>query len=89
MAAVPIRLGKIVTRYSTSACYVFPNKSLKNPLKIGLTRRKPGLLGLPVSLALPILRDAACGLVQPIDVVRTTFDFDAGEEFRGIGSGLA
>lgn len=45
--------------------------------------------GLPVSLPLPIVRDTASGLVQPVDVLRTMLDFDACQEFRGVGCGLA
>jgi len=33
--------------------------------------------------------DTASGLVQPVDVLRTMLDFDACQEFRGVGCGLA
>ena len=89
MAAVPIRLGKIVTRFSTSACYAFPHKSLKDPLKVELTRQKPGHLWPGVSLPLTVLCDSVSGVVQPVDVVCTVLDFDAREELEFIGSGLA
>ena len=35
------------------------------------------------------MRDTASGLMQPVDVLRTTLDFDTREEFRGVGCGLA
>ena len=70
------------TRCCESVCYVVCLKLLKDPLRLDSLVGNLASSGLPVSLPLPLLRDTASGLVQPVDVLRTMLDFDTREELR-------